>query len=77
LARSSARREQIEVQEAVRKGGGTDAREIALAKGGIPTIVCGVGVRYAHSHNSLISLCDYRNLVKLLFAISQDMTNLE
>jgi len=77
LARDIARREKIEVQEAVRKGGGTDAREIALAKGGIPTIVCGVGVRYAHSHNSLISLSDYRNLVKLLFAVSRDMTKLE
>jgi endoglucanase len=74
LARTAARARGIRIQEAVRKGGGTDAMVLALADRGIPTIVTGVPVRYAHSHNCVASLGDYRELVSLLFAMCQDMT---
>ncbi|MDD3823563.1 MAG: M42 family metallopeptidase [Sphaerochaetaceae bacterium] len=74
LARSVGRKHSIVVQEAVRKGGGTDAMVLALADRGIPTIVTGIPVRYAHSHNCLVSLHDYRQLLGLLYALCQDMT---
>lgn len=72
--REIAQKREIQIQEAIRTGGGTDAKEIALAHKGIPTIVTGVPVRYAHSHNGLISLNDYRQLVTLLYALSEDMS---
>jgi putative aminopeptidase FrvX len=71
--RHSAETHGISIQEAIRSGGGTDAMEIALSEGGIPTVVVGVPVRYAHSHNSMITLYDYEQLVKLLLAVSQDI----
>ncbi len=55
----------IPVQPAVRRGGGTDGRQIHTANRGIPTIVLGVPVRFAHSHNCQISLDDYELLVTL------------
>ncbi|NQT59638.1 MAG: M42 family metallopeptidase [Bacteroidetes bacterium] len=57
------------IQETVRKGGGTDGRELHLASRGIPSIVTGVPVRYAHSHNCLISIDDFYQLVDLLEAV--------
>lgn len=76
LARLAAQKRAIMIQETVRKGGGTDAMVLALADRGIPAIVTGVPVRYAHSHNCLASLSDYRSLVSLLHAMCQDMTKI-
>jgi endoglucanase len=73
LVRESAMHRGIRIQEAVRKGGGTDAMVIALADRGIPSVVTGVPVRYAHSHNGLVSYSDYKELVVLLHAVCQDM----
>ena len=56
----------IQYQVAVRKSGGTDGRYMHTAFGGIPTIVLGVPVRYAHSHNGVIALEDFKQLVDLL-----------
>lgn len=53
-------------QVAVRLGGGTDARPIHIHSQGIPTIVIGVPVRYAHSHVGILSLDDYEQTLKLL-----------
>jgi putative aminopeptidase FrvX len=71
-----ARHNSINVQEAVRKGGGTDAVMLALADRGIPCVVTGVPVRYAHSHNCLISLSDYENLIDLLVSVCVETTDL-
>lgn len=57
--------ENIRAQYAVRKGGGTDADALALAFSGIPAIITGVPTRYAHSHQSLISLDDVAENIKL------------
>jgi endoglucanase len=56
-------------QIAVRKSGGTDAGKIHLADVGIPTIVLAAPVRYAHSHNGILSLHDYRAVRQLAFAL--------
>ena len=55
----------IPVQEAVRSGGSTNASQIHLSHRGIPTIVIGVPVRYAHTHWGISSLEDVQNAVKL------------
>lgn len=55
----------IAVQEAVRSMGSTNAAHIHLSNEGIPTIVIGVPVRYAHTHYGIISYFDYENSVML------------
>lgn len=60
---------QIPYQVAVRVSGGTDARPIHVHHSGVPTIVLGVPVRYAHSHVGILSLDDYDNTLKLLIEL--------
>jgi len=49
----------IRTQLAVRRSGGTDARELQAKGSGVPTVVLGVPARYIHSHNSIIHIDDY------------------
>lgn len=58
--------EGIPHQLAVRVSGGTDAGAVHLEGEGIPTVVVGVPVRYAHGHQGLISLADVEAAVCLL-----------
>jgi endoglucanase len=60
----------IPYQLTVRRRGGTDGMQVHTANYGIPTIVIGVGVRYAHSHNCVISLDDYENLLLFMQKIA-------
>ncbi len=60
-----ARERDIPVQEAVRAGGSTNGSVIHLSNHGIPTIVIGVPVRYAHTHYGISTYYDYENAVKL------------
>ena len=60
---------QIPHQLAVRRSGATDARAIHLTHGGIPTIILGVPVRYAHSAAGMIHQEDFAAMVKLTAAI--------
>jgi endoglucanase len=62
----TARQSGIQFQCAVRRRGGTDGHAIHLSRSGVPTIVLGVPVRYAHSHRGVISLDDYDEVLKLL-----------
>lgn len=64
-----AEKEDIKIQPTVRRSGGTDGRQLHIAGRGIPSIVLGVPVRYAHSHNSMVNLHDFRELMKLLESI--------
>ncbi len=64
-----AQQRQIPHQLAVRRSGATDARAIHVAHGGLPTIVLGAPVRYAHSPASMIHLADVEALVALTVAI--------
>jgi endoglucanase len=68
-----ARRRGIAHQIAVRQSGATDARAIHLAQGGIPTVVLGVPVRHAHSHNGLIHLDDVQATLALAAAILEEL----
>ena len=55
----------IPVQEAVRAAGSTDGAVIHLTGRGVPAIVIGVPVRYAHTHYGLSAYADFENGVKL------------
>lgn len=56
FARATAEECGIPHQCAVRTGGGTNAGAIHLASFGVPTLVLGIPVRYAHTHLSLIHI---------------------
>lgn len=57
---------EIKYQETVRESGGTNAGKIHLENLGIPTVVLGIPVRYAHSHHNFISIFDYNETLKLV-----------
>jgi endoglucanase len=63
----------IPYQLAVRRTGATDARAIHLAHGGIPTIILGVPVRYAHSAAGIIDQRDFEAMVDLTTAIVEEL----
>lgn len=67
--RNVAKKEKIPHQIAVRRSGGTDAKSIHLAGEGVPCVVVGVPARYIHSHNSMISLTDYENTIRLMVEV--------
>ena len=71
LVEDIAAREGIEIQLAVRKSGGTDARPIHVHHHGIPTTVIGVPARFIHTHASIISWHDYCAAVALTTAVVQ------
>lgn len=55
----------IPVQEAVRAAGSTNGARIHLSGEGVPCIVIGIPVRYAHTHYGISSYSDFRNAVNL------------
>ena len=55
----------IPVQEAVRTGGATNGSVINLSNTGVPAIVIGIPVRYAHTHYGISSVSDFANGIKL------------
>ena len=65
FARSKAEQCGIPHQCAVRTGGGTNGGAIHLADRGIPTIVLGIPVRYAHTHYGVSALSDIEAAARL------------
>ena len=55
----------IPVQEAVRSSGSTNGASIHLTGSGVPVIVIGIPVRYAHTHYGISAYADFDNAVKL------------
>jgi putative aminopeptidase FrvX len=67
LAVREAQLRQLPYQLAVREGGGTDGSAIQVqTPGGVPTLVIGVPVRYAHSHHGIVRLTDLEATVTLV-----------
>ena len=64
-----AAEEGIPVQEAVRTAGSTNGAPIHLSNSGVPVIVIGVPVRYAHTHYGISAYGDFENAVRLACAI--------
>ncbi len=69
LVIQTAKAEGIRHQVTVRTSGGTDAGGFSMANEGIPCVVLGVPSRYIHSHNSIINIGDYLEMVNLTVAL--------
>jgi len=61
-----AKKNKVPIQRDVSDGGTTDALNISLSKGGIPTTVMGVAVRNLHSTISIGHKKDIDGLIKIL-----------
>jgi putative aminopeptidase FrvX len=75
FALNIAEKYNIPVQEAVRAGGSTNGASIHLSEEGVPTIVIGLPVRYAHTHYGIASYSDYENGVKLACQLLRELDN--
>ncbi|MEM7166087.1 MAG: M42 family metallopeptidase [Planctomycetota bacterium] len=69
LTQEVAAAEEIPVQLAVRRAGGTNAGSIQSYGQGVPTVVIGVPARYIHTHVSLVSWQDYAATKQLVQAL--------
>lgn len=63
----------IPVQDAVRAAGSTNGAAIHLTGSGVPTIVIGVPVRYAHTHYGISAYSDFDHAVHLACEILRRM----
>jgi len=66
LAVETAKKKKIPYHFAALERGGTDSGRIHMNKGGVPSIVFGVGTRYIHSHIGVLHREDFDNTVKLM-----------
>jgi len=71
LVKNLAIEEGIPYQIAVRTGGATDGAIIHKSNFGVPSIVLGTAVRYAHAPYGIISIEDFENTLKLLIELVQ------
>lgn len=69
-----AQKHSIKVQRSVRKGGGTNGKAYHLAGQGIPTIVVGIPVRYAHTHYGYVAFEDYQSAKELVLTLLKELT---
>ena len=74
FARRVAEENNIPHQCAVRTGGGTNGGSIHLAPGGVPTLVLGIPVRYAHTHYGYSAAADVDAAIALACAILRALT---
>lgn len=74
FARDIAKSKGHKFQDAIRKGGGTDAGKVHLNAEGVPTLVFGVPVRYAHTHYGISSLEDFNTTVAFACDIIKDLS---
>ncbi len=65
----TAREMKIRFQEAVSPIGGTDGAVIHKSRFGIPALMLGVPVRYAHAHHGMFNIGDYTEIVHLLVEV--------
>ena len=61
-----AKKKKMNIQPDVSDGGTTDALNISISKGGVPTAVVGVPVRNLHTTSGMAHLDDINNAIKLL-----------
>ncbi|MCL2702490.1 MAG: M20/M25/M40 family metallo-hydrolase [Defluviitaleaceae bacterium] len=74
FAREIAKKHGIPFQDAVRESGGTSGWAYHTGGAGIPSIVIGVPTRYAHSHNGIAALSDYKTAVRWATLIIENLT---
>lgn len=75
LAINTAKKNNITYQETVRFRGSTNGKAIHIASQGIPTIVLGIPVRYAHTSFGYASLTDYEATCELAAKIIVELNS--
>jgi endoglucanase len=73
LVLETAGENDIPCQTAVRRSGGTDAKNIHLAGEGVPCVVIGIPARYIHTPHCLLDINDCLHAVNLVNAIIQNL----
>lgn len=73
-AKKVAKENKIEIQDAVRWAGGTNAGKIHLGNLVVPTIVIGIPTRYAHTHYCYSSYNDYKQAILWAKKIIENLT---
>ncbi|MFD2307759.1 M42 family metallopeptidase [Enterococcus termitis] len=73
FAKETAEKYGIPMQSSVRKGGGTNGAIINLTNKGVPAIVIGVPVRYAHTHYGYVAYQDYEAAYQLAVVIVNEL----
>lgn len=66
LVMETAERKKIPYHLSYLERGGTDGGRVHISRAGVPSLVIGPPVRYAHSHNGLLNRTDYDNTVRLI-----------
>ena len=74
-AKELAKAKNIPYQSAVRAQGGTNAGKIHLSNNGVPTLVLGIPVRYAHTHYGYSADVDVDATVDLAVEIIRSLTD--
>ncbi len=74
-AKQLAKDKGIAYQSAVRSGGGTNAGKIHLSNKGVPTLVLGIPVRYAHTHYGYSADVDIDATVDLAVEVIKGLTD--
>lgn len=74
-ANKIAMKHNIPIQKAVRYSGSTDASSIHLSNLGVPCLVLGIPTRYAHTHNSIVSVSDLNNTIELAYHILDEFSD--
>ena len=70
-----AKAKNIPYQSAVRAQGGTNAGKIHLSNNGVPTLVLGIFVRYAHTHYGYSADVDVDATVDLAVEVIRSLTD--
>lgn len=71
---SCAEAENIPYQiEADARPTGTDARELQMARAGVPTGLVSIPLRYMHTATEMVDLADIENVVRLLVAFARSL----
>lgn len=73
LAKATAEENNIPYQVAVRRSGGTDAREVHKYGSGVPSLVIGLPARYIHTHVSVCHVDDYLAYLELTMALCKKL----
>jgi putative aminopeptidase FrvX len=76
-AKDLAKAKGIAYQSAVRAQGGTNAGKIHLSNKGVPTLVLGIPVRYAHTHYGYSAVVDVDATVDLAVEVIRNLTDVK
>lgn len=72
---ATATENKLKYQLVTMTGGGSDGGPIHLTNEGVPSVYMGTPVRYIHSHNGIIDIRDFEQIVKILTQTIKSLNN--